>query len=391
MAFCRGKAIYFWILQIFVWGAGVLWGVEALSADGMDSIYPMIMFIWLGVYVLWIILHYVIWFWLCPHASLAGKVKRGILFWKTHNPDVLNEQSLRIKIVLYVSLIEDLAILGIVIYTWKTIEKFEFTLDLWWYFPVIVLAAILWICKVCLFIWSKLKNWVAHMLLKYYCADEYKGSDVKSDCKEKFLLFFYFANALFNLGTKYWYSLQELSEQAKEQAESTINSGMKSADIAAFICLVQSILETIWRFFAALYKLGRTKDDSSGYLRMDDGGGNCCCCLTAYANCVDGIKERWSGFLNGPFAKYIPILEQIPQLVNSIIVQLAQDGKNLSTLLSIIASSVVLFLRLNVYIIFDYIANKYMGPLKNRAKIYLKAKKAALRGQKLRRMVGFCQ
>jgi len=368
-----------------------LWGYEALSADGMVTIYPIAMFIWLGVYVLWIILHYVIWFWLCPHTSLAGKVKRGILFFKTHNPDVLNEQSLRMRIVLYVSLIEDLGILGIVIYTWKAIDKFECTVDLWWYFPVIVLAAILWICKVCLFIWSKSKHWVAHMLLKYYCADEYNGADEKSNWKEKFLLFFYFASAMFNLGTGYWYSLQELSEQAKEQAESTINSGMKPSEIAALISLVQSILETIWRFFAALYKLGRPKDDSSGYFSMDNGGGNCCSCLTAYANCVDSVKERWSGFLNGPFAKYIPILEQVPQLVCSIIVQLNQDGKNLSTELSIIASSVVMFLRLNVYVILDYLANKYIGPLKNRAKIYLKAKKAARRGEKWGRMLGLMQ
>merc|ERR1712173_297525 len=122
--------------------------------------------------------------------------------------------------------------------------------------------------------------------------------------------------------------------------------------VAAMIGLIDAIIETILRFLNKLYLLGQNDNKgSSNYFSFGNSGGCCQGCLAGFTNWVDSWNTRWKEFQKGPFAKYLPIILTLPQLIVAILIQAWQEGQDIATTISLVWTSLVLFLRVNVYLI----------------------------------------
>merc|ERR1712173_469676 len=119
--------------------------------------------------------------------------------------------------IYYVSLIEDIAMPVIAVYGWQKLAAPEEWEAAW--ILVAVTSGLMWITKVSLFVWSKLKYWIAHLLLKYYGGDDYDHSDHEEDWGEFLLKLFYNLNTLWNLVTNFWYTLENLMGELQDQAQ----------------------------------------------------------------------------------------------------------------------------------------------------------------------------
>lgn len=204
---------------------------------------------------------------------------------------------------------------------------------------------------------------------------------------------FYNLNTLWNLVTNFWYTLQnllgDLQDQAQDAQQQAESGHLDQIKVAAIIGLIHAICEATIRLLNNLYALGQSQSNNSNYFSFGNSGGCCQGCLSGFTAWVDSWNQKWKEFQKGPYAKYLPILLSLPQLIVAILIQAWQEGSDLITTLSLIWSSVVMFLRLNVYVIFDFLTQAYLGPLKDKAKAYIKAKKASKRAKRMWAWIGF--
>jgi len=330
----------------------------------------------LAAYVGWYILSFFIQ-WFCYPSQTTNAlswIQRLYYYFQSHDLLALEtRKSCAEYIVDSILVIEDIPFMAVSLYLWIFIMKVDF---LWYACILFATSFLLWTFKIIYVIFDWHKFWVADKLLKYY-----DGKDSGHyDWKEFFMNLSHWIFAWGNIISAIYFAVKQLKGEI---------SRYEDLLIGAITSLSLSTLESIYKAGKDFYvycKSSLKKEEENGNLLTRTQAYGCWKSIKLwYVGKVDFGIQFYQTIVLPNYHKYMVLLHELPQIFITIYFLIKQHSKDISAIISVSWSLLMILLKFGLYFVLDTYVQVYLDEIKKQQKIFSKLQKSYKNASKARK------